>query len=217
MVRHVPLPEAPRLIAGCDAAFTDDGGIVAGWVVWDRESRTVVETIVVRRRVRFPYVPGLLSFREAPALLDAARRLRADPDLFLVDGHGLAHPRRLGIACHLGLWLDRPTIGCAKSRLCGEHDMPADARGSACDVRQDGQVIGRVVRLVDGARPVHVSVGHRITLDDAVRWVVACGVGRRLPEPTRLADAAVGRAKAGRDSPSRGVMAGLKADFPGGR
>jgi len=191
-----PLGDVPRLIAGGDAAFLDGGDtIVAGWVVWDRVERRVIEEAFVRRPARFPYVPGLLSFREAPALLAAARRLRSEPGLFLIDGHGLAHPRRFGIACHVGLLLGKPTRGCAKGRLCGEHDTPEAPAGSRAALRDDGATIGAVVRLADAVRPVYVSIGHLITLDDAVRAVQAGAIGYRLPEPTRLADQAVGRAK----------------------
>jgi deoxyinosine 3'endonuclease (endonuclease V) len=119
-VKHRALTRNPRLIAAGDAAFSADGGrIVAGWVVWDAESGEVVERAVAVRPVRFPYVPGLLSFREAPALIAAVRKLKIAPDVFMVDGQGLAHPRRCGLACHVGLWIDRPTLGCAKSVLCG--------------------------------------------------------------------------------------------------
>lgn len=183
-----------RHIAGGDAAFVAGGSqIIAAWIVWDLRTRTVIESASVRRAVRFPYVPGLLSFREAPALLAAARKLRSSPDAFILDGHGLAHPRRLGIASHLGLWLGRPTIGCAKSRLCGEHAEPGVAPGDAVDLRLNGERIGRVLRTRAGVKPVYVSVGHFVRLADAVRLVLRCCTGYRLPEPTRLAHQLVSR------------------------
>jgi deoxyribonuclease V len=189
-----------RRLAGGDAAYTAEGReIIAAWVVWDMAARKVIETAHVRRRVTFPYVPGLLSFREAPALAAAARKLRTRPDVFMIDGHGLAHPRRLGIASHLGLLLGRPTIGCAKSRLCGEHDDPPDRRGGAADLVHDGQAVGRVVRTREGVRPVYVSVGHLVRLDDAVRVVLASSVGYRLPEPARLAHQLVTQLREGRN------------------
>lgn len=117
---HSPLVEPPDLVAGGDASFSIDGRfIVAGWVVWDRHRDAVVDQAIARRRVCFPYVPGLLSFREAPSLIAAARKLKIEPDVFMLDGQGLAHPRRFGLACHVGWFIDRPTLGCAKSRLCG--------------------------------------------------------------------------------------------------
>ncbi len=119
-VLHSPLAEPPNLVAGGDASFSIDGRfIVAGWVVWDRHRDAIADQAIARRPVRFPYVPGLLSFREAPSLIAAARKLKVEPDVFMLDGQGLAHPRRFGLACHVGLFIDRPTLGCAKSRLCG--------------------------------------------------------------------------------------------------
>jgi deoxyribonuclease V len=141
--------------------------------------------------VTFPYVPGLLSFRETPVLLEPLSRVRK-PDLLLVDGQGFAHPRRFGIACHLGLLLDVPAIGCAKSRLCGEHAEPDWAAGSQAPLRDGGQVIGAVLRTRDGVNPIYVSVGHRIGLAEAAEWVLRCCRGLRLPEPTRLAHQAAG-------------------------
>lgn len=177
-----------RLVAGGDAAFVaGDTQIIAAWVVWDVRARAVIESASAGRRVTFPYVPGLLSFREAPALLAAARRLRSSPDVFILDGHGRAHPRRLGIASHFGLSLGRPTIGCAKSRLCGEHREPGGAPGNTSDLQLDDERIGRVLRTRAGVKPVYVSVGHLVRLADAVRIVLRCLAGYRLPEPTRLA------------------------------
>ena len=152
----------------------------------------VVEQATFETEVTFPYVPGLLSFREAPVLLGAFRRLKGKPDLLLVDGQGYAHPRRFGLACHLGLLLDVPTIGCAKSRLIGEHGPLGSAAGSRVDLTDGGDVIGSVLRTRDGVNPVFVSVGHRIGLDEAAEWVLRCCRGYRLPEPTRLAHQAAG-------------------------
>ncbi|MEE8169728.1 MAG: endonuclease V [Phycisphaerae bacterium] len=195
-VIETALPIRPRLVAGGDCTFADGGRtIIAGWVVWDRRTHRAVEDVIVRQAVRFPYVPGLLSFREAPALLAAARRLRNEPDLFMIDGQGKAHPRRMGLACHVGLFLDRPTLGCGKSRLCGVCKEPAARRGSMTRLAQGGEIIGRVVRTIDGVKPVIVSVGHRITLNDAVQAVLKCASRFRLPEPIRLADQLVGVAR----------------------
>jgi deoxyribonuclease V len=148
------------------------------------------------RPVRFPYVPGLLSFREAPALLAAIRRLKAEPDAFLFDGQGLAHPRRFGLACHVGLLIDRPSVGCAKSRLIGRHAEPDTHRGATAPLTDGEQRIGTVLRTRDGVKCVYVSIGHRVTLATAEQLVLACCTRYRLPEPTRLADLLVARAKA---------------------
>ena len=157
-------------------------------MVWDIESARVVEECVASRPLRFPYVPGLLSFREGPALLAVLRRLRSEPDALLFDGHGLAHPRRFGIACHVGLIAERPAAGCAKSRLLGAHREPGARRGSRRPLLHRGETIGSVLRTRDGIRPVYASVGHRLDLAAAERLILACGAGYRLPEPTRLAD-----------------------------
>ncbi len=187
-VLHSELPREPELIAGADMAFDPDGEhCIAGVVVWNARTQIVVERQSARARMRFPYVPGLLSFREAPAVLAACRRLRTEPDLLMLDGQGLAHPRRFGLACHIGLLLDRPTLGCAKSLLCGEHRGVRELRGATADLLLDGDLVGRVVRTRRNVRCVYVSVGHRITLDAAVRCVIRCATRYRLPEPTRLA------------------------------
>jgi deoxyribonuclease V len=154
---------------------------------------------LVEEPVRYPYIPGLLSFRETPAVVAALQRLPAAPDLLMVDGHGRAHPRRFGIACHLGLLLDLPTLGCAKSPLVGRYEAPADTVGAWTPLVDRGEVIGAAVRTRPGVKPVFVSVGHRISLETAIQLVLACGRGVRLPEPTRLADAlASGRTVAAR-------------------
>ena len=185
-----------RLVAGIDAAFERDGGAcVAGVVVWDAYERVVVERRAATRPLRFPYVPGLLSFREAPAALAALRKLRTIPDALICDGHGYAHPRRFGLACHVGLLADLPAVGCGKSRLCGEHRDPAARRGSQVPLVHCGEIVGTVLRTRDAVRPVYVSAGHRIDLATAERLVLDCAVRYRLPEPTRLADALVGAAR----------------------
>jgi deoxyribonuclease V len=188
LVRETALPAAPRLVAGADMAITHGGRhCIAGVVVWDWRAGTIVEQQNARRLLRFPYVPGLLSFREAPAVLAAIRKLKHQPDLFMLDGQGRAHPRGIGLASHVGLILDRPTLGCAKSRLCGESKDPGVTRGRRAALRLDGRIIGAVVRTRDHVKPVYVSVGHRISLEDAVEWVLRCCRSFRLPEPTRLA------------------------------
>jgi deoxyribonuclease V len=152
----------------------------------------VVETALAEAPLTFPYVPGLLSFRETPVLREAFRKIVGPIDLLLVDGQGYAHPRRFGIACHLGLLLDVPAIGCAKSRLLGEHAEPAAAAGSRSDLIDRGEVIGSVLRTRAAVKPLFVSSGHRIGLAEAEAWVLRCCRGYRLPEPTRLAHLAAG-------------------------
>jgi deoxyribonuclease V len=156
-------------------------------VVLDFPSLEPVEHAVVRRKTRFPYVPGYLSFREAPAALAAMRRLRRAPDLIVCDGQGFAHPRRFGLACHLGLLANLPSIGVAKSRLIGEHAMLGSRRGEWVPLVDDGERIGAVLRTRTGVRPVYVSVGHRISLETAIDYVLRCTTRYRLPETTRQA------------------------------
>ena len=185
-----------RLVAGADLAFTVDGTrCVAGVVVWDLATETVVEQTTAVRPVRFPYVPGLLSFREGPAVLAALRRLRNVPDVVMFDGQGLAHPRRFGLACHIGVLMDRPSVGCAKSRLIGQHQAPAPHRGASTPLTHHGELIGTVLRTRRRVKWVYVSVGHRVGLAAAVELVLRCCTRYRLPEPTRLADQLVARAK----------------------
>ena len=184
----------PRLVAGTDLAFSKDKtACVAGVVVWDLLAREVVEQHVVRQPTRFPYVPGLLSFREAPALVAVLRKLRNEPDVFMFDGQGFAHPRRFGLACHVGVLLDRPSVGCAKSRLIGSYREPGLRRGSYSLLHDGVDTVGAVLRTRDHIKPLFISVGHRLSLDEAVHITLACGHGYRLPEPTRRADRLVAR------------------------
>jgi deoxyribonuclease V len=180
-------------VAGVDVGFEDDGRVTrAAVAVLDYPGLALVERALIRVPTRFPYVPGLLSFREAPAVLAAFERLRIAPDLILYDGQGIAHPRRFGIASHVGLLLDCPTIGVAKSRLVGRHRMPADRRGAWAPLLDAGEshgteTIGAVLRTRKGVKPVYVSIGHRVSLETAVRWTMACCTKYRLPETTRWA------------------------------
>lgn len=175
----------PRLVAGADVSVK--GGLARAAIVILRDLEPV-EEVVIERPVNFPYVPGLLSFRELPPLLAAWRRLRTRPDVILVDGQGYAHPRRFGLACHLGVLLDLPTIGCAKSRLVGEHVDPPPERGAWAPLVDGGEVVGAALRTRSGCRPVYVSIGHRVTLAGAIRTVLACAPRYRIPEPQRRAD-----------------------------
>ena len=187
-VRVEPLGGPVRTVAGTDCAFLDGGRrIVAVAVLCDARSLAVLAQARVIRACDFPYVPGLLSFREAPAVIEAVQSLPARPDLLMCDGQGMAHPRRLGLASHVGLWLDVPTIGVAKSRLCGEHRPLGRTRGCGVRLNHDGQTVGRVLRTRTGMAPLFISVGHRITLAEAVRWTLRAARPFRLPEPTRQA------------------------------
>jgi deoxyribonuclease V len=176
-------------VAGIDVAVSRGVGRAAVVVV-TYPGLQPVETAIAMRALAFPYVPGLLSFREGPTVLAALAQLRAVPDVLMFDGQGIAHPRRLGLAAHMGVLLDLPTVGCAKSRLCGVAVEPATERGAWSPLTDDGDLLGAVLRTRDGVRPVYVSVGHRVSLRTAVALVLGCGAGRRLPEPTRLAHAA---------------------------
>ncbi len=180
--------ETARRIAGVDVSSSKDSPLLtAGVVVWDRETESVTEAVWAQQPETFPYVPGLLSFREIPVLCAAIAQLSSVPDAFLVDGHGRAHPRRLGIAAHLGLLLDVPTVGVAKSILTGRGEEPGVEAGSHTPLMDGTERIGEIVRLRNHIKPVYVSAGNRITMDDAVELVLACARGYRLPEPTRLA------------------------------
>lgn len=187
----------PRLVAGADAAFDKQSeAVYACVVVLAFPSLEVVETVVHRDRVTFPYIPGLLSFREAPALLNAFLQLRLAPDVVFIDGHGLSHPRSAGLACHIGVSLDCPVIGCAKSVLIGTYQEPKPTRGSVSSLySREGRVVGAALRTRDRVRPVFVSIGHKIGLIQAIRLTLQCGKGYRIPEPTRQADLLAERAK----------------------
>ncbi len=183
-------------VAGIDCGFTKDKkNIVACIVVLSAENFKIIETVYAVKPVQFPYVPGLLSFREAPVCIAAAKKLKTVPDCIIVDGQGIAHPRRLGLACHLGLFLDIPTIGCAKSRLIGDFKMPAMQKCSTSPLKDKNEIISSVVRTRSGIKPVFVSVGHECRLADAVRIVLDCCGKYRLPEPSRIAHQAVTRIK----------------------
>jgi deoxyribonuclease V len=182
-----PLGEV-KLVAGADVSYNLRGKwLYAAVIVNVAGTGEVVERAGVAVEVRFPYVPGLLSFREAPPVIKAYEVLINRPDVLLVDGQGIAHPRRIGLASHLGLWLGIPTIGCAKSRLTGNHDEPGPERGLWTPLLDDGQTIGAVVRTRDRVRPLYVSPGHLCDLESAIRVVLENTARYRLPEPTRLA------------------------------
>jgi deoxyribonuclease V len=177
-----------RFVAGTDVAFEDGGAITrAAVALLTFPELELVEYALARRPTRFPYVPGLLSFREAPAVLAALRRLRRRPDLVLCDGQGIAHPRRCGLASHIGLLADIPTIGVGKTRLIGACQEPPQERGAWCPLRDGDDIIGAALRTRTGVKPLFVSTGHRVSLGTAIRYVLACTTRYRLPETTRWA------------------------------
>lgn len=201
-------PQEVRFVAGADIALGEKRGVGAV-VVLSYPDLNTVETVVVEAPVTFPYIPGLLAFREVPLLAQAFEQLQHTPDLLLVDGHGYSHPRRFGIACHLGLLLDIPTIGCAKSRLVGQHGEPPAEVGGRAELRDGPDLIGLVLRTREGVSSVYVSVGHRIGLNEAAAWVLRLCRGYRLPEPTRLADQLARGKRLQPASPASGEQATL--------
>lgn len=189
-----PPPAEGALIVGLDVGFRG-GQARAAAVALRYPDMTPLDQSVAELPVSFPYIPGLLAFREAPVMLKALAQLRHAPDLLMVDGHGVSHPRRMGIATHLGVYLDKPSIGCAKSRLCGRFEPPPDEPGAWTPLLDGDEVIGAVLRTQRGQAPLFVSVGHRISLENAIHTVLACVRHHRLPEPTRLAHLAAGGAQ----------------------
>lgn len=184
-----PGPRRPATVAGLDVAYAEDGDLLAAAVtVLDAATLEVVDKAVSVGRPSFGYVPGLFAFRELPALLAALDRLTTRPELLVCDGHGLAHPRRFGLACHLGVVTGLPAIGVGKTPLVGEWAGPGPRRGDDAPLVDAGEVVGRVLRTRDGVRPVFVSVGHGMSLDNAVDQVLALTPRYRLPETTRTAD-----------------------------
>lgn len=191
--------EEVSFVAGVDISVPRNSRIARAAVVLLEYPRLeLVESRLAERLLEFPYVPGLLSFRELPVILEVLGKVSGNPDLIMVDGQGIAHPRRFGLASHLGVLLDVPTIGCAKSRLCGKHLLPGRERGEWSELVDHQDTIGAVLRTRTNVRPMYISVGHRINLASAIRWVLNCSKGYRLPEPTRLAHLVAGGRTTGR-------------------
>lgn len=187
-IRLKPLTTTPKIIAGLDCAFTKDKqNVIACIVLFTFPELTLIETRHTVEPVLMPYIPGLLSFREAPACLKAAKKLQNTPDLFIVDGQGIAHPRRLGLASHLGLFLNVPTIGCAKSRLIGTYQQPPEEKGQFTDLYHKNDLIGAVVRTRTSVKPLFVSPGHLCSFNDAVKYTLETTTRYRLPETSRSA------------------------------
>jgi len=195
LVSSVPLPAPVRTIAGIDVSFPQRDLARAAIVVIAFPEQEPVEQATVELPISFPYIPGLLSFREIPVVLESMRRLNEMPDVLMCDAQGQAHPRRFGLASHLGVLLDCPSIGCAKSKLTGRHSPPGEEKGNSTWLYDRDEIIGAVVRTRTRVRPVYVSVGHKIDLGTATRLVLASALKYRLPEPTRLAHLVAGGAQ----------------------
>lgn len=181
-------------VAGVDVAIKGEVA-KAAIVVLSYPELTPLDYSLAELPVEFPYIPGLLAFREAPAVLAALEKLKTEPELFIFDAQGLAHPRRMGLATHLGVIIDRPSIGCAKSRLCGEHHEPGSERGSYTYLYDGDEIIGAVVRTKTGVSPLYVSIGHKVDLPTAIEYVLGCCTKYRLPETTRYAHRVAGGEK----------------------
>jgi deoxyribonuclease V len=191
-----------ELVAGADVSYNRyTTTLYAGVVVLRATDLTVVERRGLVAETTFPYVPGLLSFRETPVVLEALAQLQHVPDVVMCDGQGYAHPRRAGLACHVGLWLDRPCLGCAKTLLVGEHDELGAEAGSRANLMDKDEVVGAAVRTKHNVNPVYVSPGHRIDLESAIRVVLSTGAGYRVPEPTRQAHLYVNELRRGEAVP----------------
>ena len=199
-VSFKPVRREASTIAGADVSIKRGSSrIFAAVAVLKLPSLEPLEYAVAEGKAEFPYIPGLLSFRESPIVLQAFQRLSREPDILMCDGQGVAHPRGLGLASHLGLLLDIPSIGCAKSRLCGTHEEAGPNVGDYAPLKLKGRTVGAVLRTRTGVKPVYVSVGHMINLRGAIRTVLRCGAGYRIPEPTRAAHHIVGAARRGED------------------
>lgn len=198
-----PLKKEIKTIAGADISFNKFSPVVyAGLVVMRLPSLEIIEEAGVVSETKFPYVPGLLSFRESPSVLEAWSKLKTEPDAVMFDGQGIAHPRRIGIASHVGLILNRPTLGCAKSVLVGKYEEPAPDRGQWTELIDKGEVVGAALRTKTKVQPIYVSPGHLIDLEGAVRLTLACDGGYRQPEPTRRAHLLVNALRRGEQQPS---------------
>jgi len=199
--RHVLLEDGfgeINIVAGVDVGIsTDKKAVVGGVVVLSFPKLELIETASVTKPMEFPYIPGLLAFREMPAILGAFELLEAVPDILIVDGQGLAHPRRFGIACHLGVMLDIPTIGCGKSRLIGSYEEPGSEPGDTSPLMAEDEQVGNVVRTKSKVKPVFISPGHKVSFESAVDIVLKCTKSYRLPEPVRLAHNLVSRTVSG--------------------
>lgn len=217
-VRVVPLKKKIETVAGADISFNKyDPTLYAGIVVLRLPTLEVIEEVGVVSETKFPYVPGLLSFRESPSVLEAWAKLKTEPDAVMFDGQGIAHPRRVGIASHVGLLINRPTLGCAKSVLVGKFEEPGEERGAWTPMIDKGETIGAALRTKTRVQPIYVSPGHLIDLAGAVELTLACDGGYRQPEPTRRAHLLVNALRRGEREPTSGSSEKKKRDEEGGQ
>lgn len=194
-VEIIPFRGEPEYVAGVDAAFSDDE-VFAAVCLYRYDNLALVEEAYAVEKLTFPYVPGYLSFREGPAIIAAVKKVKIKPDVILVDGQGIAHPRGAGIASFLGVMLNVPAIGCAKTRLIGDFREPGAKKGNWSPLKYEGKIVGTVLRTRDGINPLFVSPGHRVDLESAIRIVLSCMGTYRIPEPLRCADMSSKRVKA---------------------
>lgn len=195
-IKFTDMRKTPKLIAGIDCAFSKDGkNIAAAVIVMNLPQLEVIEVKTATAEVTYPYIPGLLSFREAPVCIKAVQKIVNTPDLFMIDGQGIAHGRKLGLAAHLGLFFNKPTIGCAKNRLVGKYEEPGKEKGNYSPLIYKGEQVGAVVRTRTNVKPLFISVGNKCTLDFAIKITLACAKKYRLPEPTRIAHQTVTKLK----------------------
>ncbi len=199
------MPKRIEIVCALDVSYSKESGVfVGGAVVVDYKTGRVIEKKAASGDAAFPYVPGLLSFREGPILCDVLSQIESPVDALLCDGQGMAHPRRFGIASHMGVLFDIPSVGCGKSRLCGEHKEPGAKKRSSTHLVMDGEVIGRVVRMRDNVKPVYISVGHRADIDGAVKFALGLATKYRLPDPIRFAHGLVNRVRVQREGRIQG-------------
>jgi deoxyribonuclease V len=187
-IKICQLPSNIKRVAGFDVSYLkEENTLIAGMVIIDYPSLNICNSFVITDQIHFPYIPGYLSFREAPVLLKLIEKHHQQADIFIFDGHGIAHPRGLGIASHIGVLVNSPSIGCAKKKLIGEYHLPDYKKGSATDLVFKDTTIGKVLRTKDRTKPVFISVGNLVSLEEATQFVLNCTTKYRLPEPTRLA------------------------------
>lgn len=193
-IKIAPLHKKPEYIAAADAAFTDNR-VIGAVCIYKYQGLEYLDHAIAIKKITFPYVPGFLTFREGPAIIEAIEKLKITPDVIIFDGQGIAHPKGLGIASHIGALLNMPTIGCAKSRLIGAFREPGKRKGQWSHLMHNGKTIGAVLRTRDNIRPVFVSPGHKIDLEASVNIIIHCTENYRISAPQRCADMLAKRAK----------------------
>lgn len=200
LITIMPAPSNYNLIAGADVSYVkEDDKCIAACVIYSIAEKKIIEEATAEKNISFPYIPGLLSFREVPVLLDAFNKVKSNYEIAILDGQGFAHPRRFGLASHIGLWLDKPTIGCAKTKLIGRYEMPLDSKGSWSFLYDKNDIIGVVLRTREKSRPLFISIGNKMNLQDAISIILKCSTKFRIPEPIRAAHNIVNQCKRKKD------------------